>query len=264
MAFKKRIPALDLETTAIENIFLTEVLPMAEGNALKVYLLGYRYACDPEAHCRFSHEALARHLGLSLEEVLDAWRFWEEKGLIKKTDVNPDQPHGFSVEFISLRQLYVENNFKPLREAPKKPKSPSPERLSESLREPVLKKMFRDIEQLMGRPLEPNDCLEILSWIDALPLEPQVIVKAFEYVVREKNIRNIKYTGTVVRSWCDQNPENPSQPPSRQEKAKAAPPKTIKPNRFHNFEGRLSKLNDSELNALIQNRKTRKAIGGEQ
>ncbi len=263
MAFKKQIPALDLETTAIENIFLTEVLPMAEGNALKVYLLGYRYACDPEAHCRFSHEALARHLGLTLTEVLDAWRFWEERGLIRKTDVNPVQPGQFTVEFISLRQLYVENNFKARHEAPKRAKSPSPERLTESLREPVLKKMFRDIEVLMNRPLEPNDCLEILGWIDALPLEPQIIVKAFEFVVKEKNIRNIKYTGTVVRSWCDQNPDNPSQPQPRQEKAKAAPAKTTKPNRFHNFEGRLSKLNDSELNALIQNRKTRKTAGGD-
>lgn len=263
MAFKKQIPALDLETTAIENIFLTEVLPMAEGNALKVYLLGYRYACDPEAHARFSHEALGRHLGLTLQEVLDAWQYWEERGLIKKTELNPEQPQVFSVEFISMRQLYVESNFKPRHEAPKRQKSPSPERLTESLREPVLKKMFRDIETLMGRPLEPNDCLEILAWVDALPIEPQGIVKAFEFVVREKNIRNIKYTGTVVRSWCDQNPENPTQPQPRQEKPKNAPAKNTKPNRFHNFEGRLSKLNDSELNALIQNRKTRKTSGGD-
>lgn len=262
MAFKKQKPTLDLETTAIENIFLTEVLPMAEGNALKVYLLGYRYACDPEAHARFGHEALARHLGLSIQEVLDAWQFWADRGLIKKTDISENDPQVFSVEFISLRQLYVENNFKPRHEAPQRPKAPSTERLTESLREPVLKKMFKDIEALMGRPLEPNDCLEILGWIDALPIEPQGIVKAFEFVVREKNIRNIKYTGTVVRSWCDQNPENPTQPQPRQEKPKTAPAKNSKPNRFHNFEGRLSKLNESELDALIQNRKTRKTTAG--
>lgn len=262
MAFIKQKPILDLETTAIENIFLTEVLPMAEGNALKVYLLGYRYACDPEAHARFGHEALARHLGLSLQEVLDAWQFWADRGLIKKTDISANDSQVFSVEFISLRQLYVENNFKPRHEAPQRSKAPSTERLTESLREPVLKKMFKDIEGLMGRPLEPNDCLEILGWIDALPIEPQGIVKAFEFVVREKNIRNIKYTGTVVRSWCDQNPENPSQPQPRQEKPKTAPAKNSKPNRFHNFEGRLSKLNESELDTLIQNRKTRKTTTG--
>ncbi len=253
MAFKKQIPALDLETTAIENIFLTEVLPMAEGNALKVYLLGYRYACDSEAHARFSHEALSRHLGLTLQEVLDAWGFWEEKGLIKKTDMKADNPEEFSVEFVSLRQLYVENNFKPRHEAPVRPKGPSPDRLTESLKEPALKKMFRDIEVFMGRPLEPNDCMEILGWIDTLPIDLQTIVKAFEFVVREKNIRNIKYTGTVIKSWCDQNPDSPGQPQSRQEKGKTYS-KASKTNKFHNFEGRLSKMNESELDALIKNR----------
>ncbi len=264
MAFKKQTPALDLETTAIENIFLTEVLPMSDGNALKVYLLGYRYACDPEAHARFSHEALARHLGLTLKEVLDAWTFWEDRGLIKKTDIRADDPEKFSVEFISLRQLYVENNFKPRHEAAPRVKTPSPEQLTDSLREPVHKKMFSDIAALMGRPLQPNECMDILEWLSALPIEPQGIVKAFEFVIREKNIRNIKYTGTVVRSWCDQNPENPTQPPPRQEKAKTAPSKNPKPNRFHNFEGQLSKLNESELNALIQKRKTKKStVGGD-
>lgn len=262
MAFKKQIPALDLETTAIENIFLTEVLPMADGNALKVYLLGYRYACDPEAHSRFSHEALARHLGITVQEVLDAWQYWADRGLIKKTDLQADDPRGFSVEFISLRQLYVENNFKPRHEAPQRAKGTSPERLTESLKEPMLKKMFKDIETLMGRPLEPNDCLEILGWIDGLPIDPQGVVKAFEFVVREKNIRNIKYTGTVVRSWCDQKPENSSQSTPRQEKSRPAPVKNAKPNRFHNFEGQLSKLNESELNALIQKRKTKRTPSG--
>lgn len=258
MAFKKQTPALDLETTAIENIFLTEVLPMAGGNALKVYLLGYRYACDPEAHARFSHEALARHLGLSVPEVLEAWDYWEERGLIRKTEVRADRPDQYSVEFISLRQLYVENNFKPRHEAAPRPKAPTVERLTESLREPELKRMFKDIEALMGRPLEPNECLEILGWLDAMPVEPQSIVKAFEFVVREKNIRNIKYTGTVVRSWCDRKAEGPQ----RQEKARPAAQKAGKPNRFHNFEGRLSKLSEDELNALIQQRKSRRNTSG--
>lgn len=253
MGFKKQVPSLDLETTAIENIFLTEVLPMADGTALKVYLLGYRYACEPDAHARFSHEALARHLGLNLQEVLDAWKFWEDRGLIKKTEIRPENPQDFSVEFISLRQLYIENNFKPRHETPVRPKGTSPDRLAESLKEPALKKMFRDVGELLGRPLEPNDCMEILAWVDALPIDPQTIVKAFEFVVREKNIRNIKYTGTVIRSWCDQNPEKPGQPQARQDKGKTSA-KTSKPNKFHNFEGRLSKMNESELDALIKNR----------
>lgn len=253
MGFKKQVPALDLETTAIENIFLTEVLPMADGNALKVYLLGYRYACEPEAHARFSHEAMARHLGLSLQDILDAWNFWEERGLIKKTDLRPESPQEFSVEFISLRQLYIQNNFKPRHEAPVRQKGPSPDRLAESLKEPALKKMFRDVGELLGRPLEPNDCMEILGWVDALPIDLQTIVKAFEFVVREKNIRNIKYTGTVIRSWCDQNPDNPGQQQARPEK-NASGTKSSKPNKFHNFEGRLSKMNEKDLDALIKNR----------
>lgn len=261
MAFKKQMPALDLETTAIENIFLTEVLPMADGKALKVYLLGYRYACDPEAHARFSHEALARHLGLSPAEVHAAWDYWEERGLIRKTDLRPDQPETYSVEFVSLRQLYVENNFKPRHESAPRPKAPTAERLTESLREPELKKMFREVETLMGRPLEPNDCLEILSWLDSLPIEPQSIVKAFEFVVREKNIRNIKYTGTVVRSWCDRKAEAGTPAQGRQPRSKT-PAKAPQANKFHNFEGRLSRMSEAELETLIKSRWNSGGSGG--
>lgn len=265
MVYKKQIPALDLETTAIENIFLTEVLPMAGEIALKVYLLGYRYACEPEIHARFSHEALARHLGISLQEVLTAWDYWAERGLVIKAPGKGERQEDFTIEFVSLRQLYVENNFRPRHEATPRPKATSPEQLFESLKEPELKKMFGQVEKLMGRPLEANDCMEILNWLEALPVEPKDIIRAFEFVVKEKNIKNIKYTGTVVRSWCDKNTDNPSSASAKQEKLKPAAPKAIRPNRFHNFEGQLSKLSEAELDQLIQKKKSlRKSPGGEQ
>lgn len=258
MAFKKQTPALDLETTAIENIFLTEVLPMAEGNALKVYLLGYRYACDPEAHARFSHEALARHLGITLQEVLDAWQFWEDRGLIRKTDFRPERPQEYSVEFISLRQLYVENNFKPRHEAQQQPKTASPERIAEAKQEETTKKMFREVERIIGRPLSVNETMDIIGWIDKWSIEPGLVIAAFEKMAQKKGSINrtsiVKYTEAIVRNWHDQSSEEAAPSPPSGDRPKALRPKTAKPNRFHNFEGWLSKLSEAEVDELIKSR----------
>ncbi|HCO19405.1 MAG TPA: primosomal replication protein N, partial [Tissierellales bacterium] len=107
MGFKLETTDMDLGDTPIENIFLNDFMPMANGTYVKVYLLGYKYAHDRDASLELTNQTIARHLDVPLEDVLRAWDFWENKGIVEKSgedDVN------YQIKFLSLKQLYIRNN----------------------------------------------------------------------------------------------------------------------------------------------------------
>jgi len=93
---------IDLQDTPVENIFITDYMPFADGTYVKVYLLGYKYANDKDSTSSFNNENIAKYLQIPLADVLNAWTFWETQGIIKKHI--EDDEYNYRVEFINLRQ----------------------------------------------------------------------------------------------------------------------------------------------------------------
>ena len=80
--------------TALENRFITDYLPAAKGDYVKVYLWGL-YAC---AHKRpdDSPEQIAQELGMAPAEVEAALRYWERRALISRVGDKPPQYRFYS------------------------------------------------------------------------------------------------------------------------------------------------------------------------
>src|SRR5665647_1279462 len=95
MKFKLQQEKIDFGSTQIENIFINDFMPTAKGNYVKIYLLAYKYAKDNED--TFTNETLSKNLGLSLTEVDEAWKYWEEQGLIKL--INYSKKNYIGMEF---------------------------------------------------------------------------------------------------------------------------------------------------------------------
>ena len=57
--FFKEVNEIDLGETTIANIFIDIFMPMANGLYVKVYLLGYRQACDPNSNPKFDNNSIA-------------------------------------------------------------------------------------------------------------------------------------------------------------------------------------------------------------
>ena len=75
--------------TALENRFITDYLPAAKGDYVKVYLWGL-YACaHPDAGD--TPEAAAQALYLTVPEVEAALRYWERRGLVTRLSDDPPQ-----------------------------------------------------------------------------------------------------------------------------------------------------------------------------
>jgi len=198
MGFYKQTTDFDLGDTAIENIFINDFMPMADGTAVKVYLFAFKCSQEINAKREFTHETVAKHLNLPLEDVLRSWNFWESKGIINKIP----NDGSYDVEFLSLRQLIAAGLYKNKTKTAAVAKSNIS--LLEASKNPEIKKMFYQVDQIMRRQLVPNERNVVLDWIYEQNIDLEVIIRAFTYCVEDRGVKHINYIASVVRGWQDQ------------------------------------------------------------
>jgi DnaD/phage-associated family protein len=210
MSFTYNKPTIDFGTTAIENIFIHDFMPMANGTHVKIYLTAYLYSQDPHLSKTVDNHQLARHLNLSIEDVVAAWLYWEDRGVITRTDLNAEDPNQFNVVFNCLRQLYLDNNYQPIGQV--KPSlgkvSTKTDKLVSALDNPILNTMFKHIDEMILRQLTPNECNEILDWIFNYKMDPDMIERAFELACHDKKTRRLNYVQGILRKWYDMGIRN--------------------------------------------------------
>ncbi|SHJ27652.1 DnaD and phage-associated domain-containing protein [Dethiosulfatibacter aminovorans DSM 17477] len=203
MIFKLQNEKIDFGNTPVENIFINDYMPMAKGIHVKVYLLGYKYAKDREE--TFSNETIAKNLGISLKEVYDSWEYWQDQGIVVITG-DRYSAGSSSVEFVNLKQLYVENIYKYVpdagKEEPKEEKLSLEDAVSANKSESV-RKMFRDVEFVFGRLLTPNEKRNILDSISKYSSTTEMVYETFKYAVEKKNVKNMRYVESLLASWYD-------------------------------------------------------------
>ncbi|NLY67167.1 MAG: DnaD domain protein [Tissierellia bacterium] len=211
MNFILETTEIDLGDTPIENIFINDFMPMANGTFVKVYLLGYKYAHDRDNKISVDNNTIAKHLNIPLTDVLSAWDFWEEKGIIEKIYTDESNRFEYKVKFLNLKQLYIKNNYKLLsnQEQPDyRTYSCTVEDLIDANQIPAINRMFNNIDYIMRRQLVPNEKKRILEWIYNYNMNPDLIERAFFYGIEKKGRRNFNYIGGIIRNWYDQGITN--------------------------------------------------------
>ncbi|HSQ88545.1 DnaD domain protein [Romboutsia sp.] len=199
--FFKEVNEADLGETAIANIFIDIFMPMADGLYVKVYLLGYKNACDPSCSPKFNNNSIAKNLNIPLSDVISAWKFWENKNIIKIHKNDGSDDFDYSVEFLDLKKLYMENiivNTKSI-----KSNTSSIVSVAEN---PSIRKMFNSINQIVGRHLDPGEKISILDIMNKYNMNPDMILCAYEHV-RDKtgSSKPVKYIEGIIRNWYDAN-----------------------------------------------------------
>ncbi len=81
--------------TGVENSFISEYLPLASGNSVKVYLYGLFLCQNPALDKPL--EEIASTLELTEQQVIDAFTFWEELGVVSIISKEP-----FSVKYLPV------------------------------------------------------------------------------------------------------------------------------------------------------------------
>lgn len=193
---KERVKDYFLRDTNVENIFINEYMAQAPGDYVKVYLLALMYA---DFDAQMSNETMAKHLNLPVEDMLKAWSYWEELGLIKKHYENPKDPFRYQVEILNLKERFYGK-----KEKRKKTDKKVPDHVKDMLDNDGLKDMYSEIERITGRLLGGKEPSEIFAWITDYNATPEMIVYAYSYSMKRKGHGDYRYVGTIVKEWAGQ------------------------------------------------------------
>lgn len=201
MYYKLEQLQFDLGETSIENIFLNDFMPAADGNFVKVYLLGYKFAKDSGGEKPFSNEIIADVLGIIESDVLRAWQYWEKQGIIHIHDDHEGQ----TIEFLNLKQLYINNVYT------KEPLPHVNREFDHIVENPKIANLLTRAEFLMRKPVSSAQKRDIAKWIEAYNMPAELIEEAFFYSTEVKQIFSVKYVEGVVRNWADRNIRTPEE-----------------------------------------------------
>ncbi|WP_077369317.1 DnaD domain protein [Anaerosalibacter sp. Marseille-P3206] len=253
MSFKLETTDIDLGDTPIENIFINDFMPMADGTYVKVYLLGFKYAHDKDSDIEVDNETIAKHLDIPLSDVLRAWDFWKDKGIIEKLPKSDGNKYDYEVKFLNLKQLYIKNNYKPITAVSNVEQHSSgyvcsEEDLIEANDIVPINKMFNSIDYIMRRQLVPNEKKKVLEWIYNYNMNPDMVVKAFFYAIEKKGIKNVNYVEGIIRNWYDDGITNVE---ALQQKFKKTDERYYRYDRIMKYLGLGNRLpTESEMNVI--------------
>lgn len=202
--FRIKEPDLDFGHTAIENIFINDFMPMANGVQLKVYLAGFKFAIENPSTIEVTNITIAKHLNIPLSDVLSAWEFWENKNIIvKHPKLDAVDVTDFDIEFLSLIQLYIDKNLESKKTVSSGFAPSQTAEMVNASQDPQIKEMFYLIDQLMRRNLQPNERMRILDWIRTYNFDTTLIVRAFELAIEGRGQKNFNYVKTILLNWYD-------------------------------------------------------------
>ena len=184
MSFRRRMDEFDFGTTEIENIFISEFMPSADGLAVKVYLMGLRLT---ETGARSSLVDMALLLGVPLSDVIKAYEYWNSVGLVSMTRMAKED---YDIEYVSLRSLYLASNYE--RKGPK---------TSAGFGD-FFKGLYTGIEEAIGRDIFEIDRQKIHRYLSSGDHDKEVVIAAF---TEKKNTKRVVENSIKLLQYWTEN-----------------------------------------------------------
>lgn len=185
MNFEMQELKLDMGTTPFENMFLNTYLQMADGDAIKVYLLIYKEIYN---NSYVDVEKIKRQLNFDNEKFDQAVNFWINMGIFRQKKNSKGE---IFIEIVSLRQMYFgENNDTSSNEI----------NFDKAQRKSM---MFENIERIIQRKLTPADITRIHETLGEYDQDPELVTEAFRQARESGNV-DVKYVMGYLKTWRDQ------------------------------------------------------------
>ena len=192
----------------LENIFISEFLPDAPGDFVKVYLYGRMQA---ETRSAITDKEMAEQLGISEERIFEAWEYWESWGAVRRKYLDEDNKILAGIEFLNLKEQvfdsvstfeeFDETNFEEDDFDPSgimQDEEPGPFESEE------VKSLMPEMEERLGTSLSLTEMQKVVSWVKDHSIPQDVILYAVDYAV-ERGKGKFNYIAAVIEGWKDQN-----------------------------------------------------------
>lgn len=160
---------------SVDNVFISEFMPNATDGATKVYLYGL-YKCSSGKDN--SVEDFEHALGLSRDDIISIFYYWQEVGLVQVLDINP----------IEIRYLPTKNAVQKIR----KYNVDKYTGFNMSAQELIGKKM-----------LTPRELEEFYFLIENLKMEKEAVLRIIQYAKELKgSASSVNYIVTIAKNWA--------------------------------------------------------------
>ena len=161
--------------TMLDNLFISEFMPNASENCVKVYLYGL-YKCSSGKDNDISE--FEKKLNLSREDIISVFYYWQEVGLVQIIDIDP----------IQVKYLPTKNALQKL----KKYNVDKYTAFNISAQEIIGSKM-----------LTPREFEDFYYLIENMHMEKECLLKIIDYCVKMKG-KNVavSYVTAVARNWA--------------------------------------------------------------
>ena len=200
---------------SIYNSFVDKFIKEANPSYIKIYLYMIRHI---SAGNSFSLTKIASDTGLIKSDVLTAFKYWADSGVITYNN----NPENIEIGIKNLDEcdnheakaslIQSEENKESVNENTIDRFYQSNESVSAAYKANVVVKAIHDdeklahlfsiIQQMLNKTLSSNDYKIIYSFIDYLKLPEQVVIILFEYCI-SINKTNMRYIEKIAYSWAD-------------------------------------------------------------
>ena len=201
-----------LHWTNVENLFISEYLPDAPGDYVKVFLFGLMYA---QFDLMPDDKKLAKQLGLSVDEIEEAWVYWESRGLIRiEREKDQNNEEVCSIVFIrKIDELYgkaIEPQPAPA-EAAQSDEMPLyvsiddmeyDDELNDKLVDRKLRDLYGKYQETTGRTVSRQELSKIEEAIKVYGIEPEIFDFAIDYCADLEKY-NVEYIFKVALRWTE-------------------------------------------------------------
>ncbi len=162
--------------TDLENAFICEYLPLASGDAVKVYLYGLFLCQHPEFDGEIS--SVAKALQMSEQEIKDCFTFWEEFGLLSVVSTEP-----FCVQYYPIRTI-----------SGGKPRKFKAEKYSD---------FTKGVQALIpSRMISTGEYTEYYTIMETYSIKPEAMLMIVKYCVDKKGTDiSYKYVSKVAKDF---------------------------------------------------------------
>lgn len=183
--------ALPLESTPVDNLFILEYMPHADGMQLRVYLYGLMLCRYPS----FDASTLPEALSITEEEALHAFLHWQQEGLVRVLRRQP-----LEVEYI-----------------------PPAERGGTVLTPGKYGALLQGVQSLLApRLLRAAELRRVYDWVDVYGLSEEAVLELVAHCKEMRGDRvSMTYMETVARAWADDHVHSPEEARARAESFKA-------------------------------------------
>lgn len=157
----------------LNSSFITDFIPDADENSIKVYLTGLYYSSlDNDIN---TIENFCNSLNLTKKQVENAYKYWEQEGLVKISNLD-------TLEIIYLPIDSKTNKFKPIDEG-------------------KYGDFYVLCQNVLTHELTTNEFKDYIDLIERHKIEPEALLMIIKYCVQSKDKVPASYILAVAKNW---------------------------------------------------------------